>query len=65
MDVGNYYWLASTKSSTNLYIIYSGGVLESSSYNCYGIRPIVEMNDGVYVASGSGTESDPYVLGKD
>ena len=30
-----------------------------------GIRPIVEMNDGVYIASGSGTEEDPYILGKE
>lgn len=32
---------------------------------CMGIRPVVEMNEGVYIASGSGTEGDPYVLGKD
>lgn len=32
---------------------------------CYGIRPVVEMVDGVYIVSGSGTELDPYVLGKD
>ena len=31
----------------------------------YGIRPVVEMNDGVYIASGTGSYTDPYVLGKD
>ena len=31
----------------------------------YGIRPVVEMVDGVYIKSGTGTESDPYILGKD
>ncbi len=42
------------------YITYSGGM-----HACIGIRPVVEMNDGVYIKSGSGTEEDPYILGKD
>lgn len=33
--------------------------------NSFGIRPVVEMNEGVYIASGSGTEADPYVLAKE
>ena len=32
---------------------------------CSGIRPVVVMNEGVYIASGDGTEANPYVLGKD
>ena len=37
----------------------------SSLYYTFGIRPVVEMNDGVYIAGGDGTETNPYVLGKD
>ena len=38
-----------------------------NNYNgiCLGIRPVVTMNDGVYIVSGTGTDSDPYILGKD
>ena len=32
---------------------------------CWGIRPVVTMAEGVYIKSGSGTEEDPYILGKD
>lgn len=35
------------------------------NHDCWGIRPVVEMNDGVYIASGTGTESDPYILAKE
>ena len=32
---------------------------------CMGIRPVIVMNEGVYIKYGSGTEADPYILGKD
>jgi len=32
---------------------------------CLGIRPVIELNDGVYIASGEGIGDNPYVLGKD
>ena len=34
-------------------------------YDFAGIRPVVQMVDGVYIKSGTGTEADPYILGKD
>lgn len=38
----------------------------SKHYNCcLGVRPVVEFNDEVYIIEGSGTEADPYVLGKE
>lgn len=37
---------------------YTSGLLGNS----LGIRPVVEMNDGVYIESGSGTVTDPYIL---
>ena len=44
-----------------------GRITMSGSYDeyCWGIRPVVSMKEGVYIASGDGTEADPYVLSKD
>lgn len=70
-NIGSYYWLENVNTTSyyesTLWIINNKGQLHTTSgvTACWGIRPVVEMNDGVYIASGSGTESDPYVLGKD
>lgn len=66
-NTGARYWLASvTKdSSSRLYAIDLDGHIIDNSHSCWGIRPVVQMNDGVYIASGTGTEGDPYILGKD
>ena len=74
-NTGGFYWLASAlmndgKYLRNVYGIFFGG---SSYYGiiglgyelCYGIRPVVSLTSGVYVKSGTGTEADPYILGKD
>ena len=37
----------------------------NSTGACLGIRPVVTMVDEVYIKSGTGTEEDPYILGKD
>ena len=36
-----------------------------SRMGCFGIRPVVVLKSGVYIASGDGTEENPYILGKD
>ena len=62
-----YYWLAAKWDKT--YICYmSDNIYSSMDYYasaCYGVRPVITMNDGVYIVSGNGTEENPYVLGKD
>ena len=50
--------------SSNLdgyYLFYSSG---NSDYNNYRLGPVVSLGSGIQVKSGSGTTSDPYVLGK-
>ena len=42
-----------------------GGGLDSGLVRSFGIRPLVELNDGVYIVSGDGTAASPYVLGKE
>lgn len=39
--------------------------LSGRQQGVYSIRLIVFMADGVFIESGSGTGSDPYVLSKD
>ena len=34
-------------------------------YNGFSVRPVLYLTDKVYIVSGSGKESDPYVLGLD
>ena len=67
-NTGAYYWLASSYTGslykTMWHVTHNGGIGYTIS-PCLGIRPIVTMADGVYVKSGSGTEADPYILGKD
>ena len=70
---GANYWLAEPKTKKMLRATRYNGNIEfdgGSIYNngncgCYGIRPVVELNEGVYIASGDGTEEAPYVLAKE
>ena len=65
---GAYYWLAGVNGSGGLQAC---GIDGRNNYGgnsanlCYGIRPVVTMAEGVYIKSGTGTEADPYILGKD
>ena len=73
--IGSGYWLATAYDGYGYRwdldcIFQDGNIGEARGMNnytgkCLGIRPVVTMNDGVYIVSGTGTESDPYVLGKD
>ena len=46
-------------------INYSGSIGMNEPKNVYGLRVVVNLKSGVYISSGSGTESDPYVLEKE
>ncbi len=63
IKTGACYWLASPSGHDLSKVLIDGGI--SGGDGCLGIRPVVEMNDGVYIKSGSGTEEEPYILGKD
>ena len=66
-NTGAYYWLASAHPSYDVSVWYVNdyGSIGSSVSYCWGVRPVVSLTSGVYVKSGSGTEADPYILGKD
>ena len=78
---GGFYWLetAVNEGNGNICVIakngecgergnlsgaWSGDFYSNKLCN-FGIRPVVVMNEGVYIASGDGTEGNEYVLGKD
>ena len=65
--IGSYYWLATANEygTPILWLVTNNGSCDVSTEACLGIRPVVTMADGVYIKSGSGTEEDPYILGKD
>lgn len=67
---GTTYWLATAHDSVyyaRMFFVYygNGRIGTEGIWSCRGIRPVVAMADGVYIKSGTGTETDPYVLGKD
>ncbi len=72
-NTGAYYWLASTYLyQGNVYVwrVYNDGKIhygeiDGKTHYCWGVRPVVSMTSGVYIKTGTGTEADPYILGKD
>lgn len=65
-STGANYWLASVYGHQDLWSVTGTGYIETAvNYRCYGVRPVVSLASGVYIKSGTGTESDPYILGKD
>ena len=65
-NTGAYYWLASAYPNYDyVWHVDSNGNINGDVYYCWGVRPVVSLTSGVYVKSGTGTEADPYILGKD
>ena len=70
-NIGAHYWLASANPDNNpindayvSFVSYYGTIYHEFS-TCFGVRPVITMADGVYIKEGTGTDSDPYILGKD
>ena len=59
-----FYWIG-TNSTVGLKYVGNRGDFGTSIHNNYGVRPVVSLASGVYIASGDGTEGNEYVLGKD
>ena len=64
-NTGAYYWLASANISDSISVWNSSNDGRYIRNICGGVRPVVSLTSGVYIKSGSGTETDPYILGKD
>ena len=65
-NTGAYYWLASFYTNSNyLWCTINLGSMSGGYGYCWGVRPVVSLTSGVYIKTGTGTDSDPYILGKD
>ena len=66
-NTGARYWLASASASRDDWVkcVDYIGELGNGALDCWGIRPVVSLTSGVYIKTGTGTEADPYILGKD
>ncbi len=61
-----YEWTITPLSSrSNLVFIvgYDGYLSSSSAYFGYAARPVLYLDSSVYVIDGTGTQSDPYIIG--
>ena len=68
---GQYYWLASPGSFSNVYAlehivnkdgyIYDGYV-KGNNVNGYGVRPVVSLISGTEYVSGDGSKNNPYIV---
>ena len=57
-------WTMSAYSSSNPLCVSNAGYLNSDySYGGSAARPVLYLKSNVYVVSGSGSESDPYIIG--
>ena len=58
-----YFLPALGNGNSNMVFLTTEGALQSvgTSYS-YQVRPVINLKSGVYFSSGSGTESDPYIV---
>ena len=65
IDNGGYYWFGSAYSSTITLRWYPStrSVDNNSSSIAFGGRSVVHLKSSIYVSGGSGTQSDPYIIG--
>ena len=66
-QTGAYYWGLSPNSFVNDYAIVrfvrsAGSLYGYNAGNSYGSRPAVSLSTGAVISSGSGTESDPFII---
>ena len=59
-------WTITPYSSRSSYVfyVYNSGYLTDNHANCgYAARPVLYLDSSVYVIDGTGTQSDPYIIG--
>lgn len=69
LDIEGQYWFASpsTNELTPKYNIQNwqgieSTILDSTSNESYGVRPIIKLDSNVYIIGGTGTSDDPYII---
>ena len=65
-STASYMWLITPHSSSGVRYVYNyGGALHSASPSTlsYGVRPSINLKSTILIKSGSGTQTDPFVVG--
>lgn len=63
LNTKNYFWLIGTGvNGDNLYVSEDGSLLEGSSYEAYGVRPVITLKPDTILSGGNGTADDPFVI---
>ena len=62
-DNNTIYWTLTPYSSSDVrYVNYLGNASGSNPSNAFGVWPAMNLKSNVQITSGTGTESDPFVL---
>ena len=62
-----YEWTITTRSSSSTHVFsvnYHSYLGNNYAYVGYSARPVLYLDSSVYVIDGTGTQSDPYIIGK-
>ena len=63
IDNGSYYWFSTNSYNGSVFWNPKGRYISSTKSDAtYGLRPIISLDDTVYVTGGSGTMEDPYTI---
>ena len=67
LNNGYFWWTMSPRTdSSNVWgAFYSGSDYSDGPTNSYGVRPSVNLKSDIQIMGGSGTKSNPYVIGGD
>ena len=67
-NTGQYYWTSSPKGFSNVnalvrYVHNTGASTFNNANNSYGVRPVISIKPDAELSSGTGTYTNPYVIG--
>lgn len=67
LDTSNQTWTLSPRSdyASSAFYVYTSGYVEGARYvyNAYGVRPVAYLKSNIQIVNGTGTQSDPYIIG--
>ena len=61
LNIGYYWWLLNSYSSSTIWYSNGGGSSYAPLYN-YGVRPVVNLKSNIQLSGGSGTKDAPYTI---
>ena len=63
LNTKNYFWLIGTgENGDNLYVSEDGSLLEGSSYEAYGVRPVITLKADTIISGGNGSAEAPFII---